>query len=166
MKTMASLFMVPSPADASLNIGSSPHANDAPGFRGVVLLPDREGRRQTERSRAQVQVADLAEFDVVIVPCIRISGCEQELHAGLPELIKGSPDRLVREMNHEITCEPCLDVRKRIAKNVEFHEFDAGVFAAVLDDEIRDDVGPDIFEAAGPLHVAHPVKVAAGRVKQ
>src|ERR1700679_3662346 len=86
---------------ASSNIGPSPHANDAPGFWVVILVQDREGRGKAERSRAQVQVADLAEFDVGIVPCIRIGGCEQELRAGLPELIKGAPDRLVGEMNHE-----------------------------------------------------------------
>jgi hypothetical protein len=51
-------------------------------------------------------------------------------------------------------------------ENVEFHELDAGIFSAVLYDEIRNDISADIAEAGRPLDVSHPVKVAARRVKQ
>jgi len=82
-------------------------------------------------------VANLTVFDIGIVPGIRIGGGEQLADGGSPELAKGISDGLVGKMNHEIPRQPCVDVRKSIAKNVKFHEFDVGIFGAVLDDEIR-----------------------------
>ena len=81
-------------------------------------------------------------------------------------MIKRAPDGYVGKVNHEIPRKPRVDVWKPIAENVEFDEFDAGIFAAVVNDEIRDNVGPDVFEVGRPLDVSHPVKVAAWRVKQ
>jgi hypothetical protein len=67
-------------------------------------------------------------------------------------------------MDHHIPRKPRIDAWKVIAKNVEFHEFYIGIFTAILDDEIMNDVGPYISKAGWPVDVSHPVKIAAWRV--
>src|SRR5947209_13877064 len=69
-------------------------------------------------------------------------------------------------MNHEIPRKPRVDVRKPVTNDVELHELDAGIFAAVLGDEIRHDIRTDIAKAGRPLHVSHPMKVATWRIEQ
>src|SRR4030081_1632252 len=69
-------------------------------------------------------------------------------------------------MDHQIPRQPCIDARKAIVKYVELHEFGIGISAAVLGDEIVNDVSSDISKAGRPVDILHPMEVAAWGIQQ
>src|SRR5437763_14924033 len=98
----------------SFDIRPSANAYDPSSVWIVILTQHRERRGQAEWRRTQVEVPDLTEFDVGILLRIGIGGRQQIANARSPELIERASDRFVGEMNHEIACKPCVDVRQRI----------------------------------------------------
>src|SRR5260370_32093276 len=128
----------------SFDIGPPPDSNDSSGIWIVILGQDFERRRKAKWRRAQVQVAYLTKFDVGILRRIGIGGRQQIADGGSPKMINGYPDCLVRKMDHQIAREPRIDAWKVIAKNAELHEFDIGIFAAVLAYTIRVNTRPHL----------------------
>src|SRR6266404_5472139 len=124
----------------SFDIAPPPYSNDSSGVWIIIFAQDFERRRKTKWRRAQVQVAYLAKLDVGILSRVGVGGRQQIANCGSTKLIDGDPDRVVRKMDHEIPRKPRVDAWKGIAKNVELHEFDIGIFAAVLGDEIVNNV--------------------------
>src|SRR5215831_19952328 len=79
------------------DVRSPPGTDDTSGLRIIVLAQDLERWRQIKGRRAQIEVSDLAVFDVGVARRIGVAGCQEIADTGSSELIERGSDRFVRK---------------------------------------------------------------------